>query len=267
MAVLAHIRHTHTNYDHLLKLVPWAEARKRVEGPTLDVLISWRSDVDDDTNVMRDVLREVIIISDDEDEEDDLVKVQPIPNGTHRLRERSVEIISANNNVHTRQLDLAMEPPESENEQRIQYIPREDLEGFQRPHDRLREERQGAQRHQRWEEAISRQRKHGPSSTSHTRITPLVPEPIYQTSVQSDLMHRSHMSQGPPAAPTHRIYEDQRIIQINEPQRHLPLQRVEYQPGRAMRANSIGPVSSINSMPQVSVLTVDTNYKDQSISR
>ena len=219
----------------------------------MDVLISWRDDVDDDTNVMRDVLREVIIISDDEDDEESLVKVHPVPNGNFRTRERSVEIISANN-VHTEQLDLAMEPLEPENEQQIQYVPRQNPPSLQRPHDRLREERQGAQRHQRWEEAISRQRKHASSSTLHTCTAPYVSEPIYQTFVQSDLIPQSRVPQRPPPTSAHRIYEDPRIMQIDESPSYLPSQRFNYLPAHAIEAESNEPISSNKPMPQVSVL-------------
>lgn len=69
LAVVAHIRHTYTNYDQLLRSgFSWADARRGVGQFTLDKLISWRGEEeeDDDPN-MEDVLREVVVISDDED--------------------------------------------------------------------------------------------------------------------------------------------------------------------------------------------------------
>lgn len=70
LAVVAHIRHTYTNYDYLLKAVNvnWNDARRLVENNTLDRLVSWRGDGNEDTNAMQDIIREVIVISDDEDD-------------------------------------------------------------------------------------------------------------------------------------------------------------------------------------------------------
>ncbi|KAG8528093.1 uncharacterized protein KY384_007009 [Bacidia gigantensis] len=69
LAVVAHIRHVYTNYDELLQSgTLWHDARRGVEQFTLDKLVSWRDeddgdDKDDDVTAM---LREVIVISDDE---------------------------------------------------------------------------------------------------------------------------------------------------------------------------------------------------------
>ena len=236
--------------------MPWAEARKRVEGPTLDVLISWRDDIDDDTNVMRDVLREVIIISDDEDGEDTLMKVRTRSDGNEVPRERSVEIISATQNVHTQQLDLAMETPEPErkNEQRVEFMSTRHYLNSQGPQNRLREERQGAQRHQRWEEAIDRQRKHGPSSAMLTRSAPFASEPVYQTPVHSNVSHQPRLLQKPPPASAHYTHEDRRIIPPDESQRYLPLQRFDNDPPHAREPERSGGTGSIKSIPQVSAL-------------
>ncbi|KAI1330534.1 hypothetical protein F5Y16DRAFT_362038 [Xylariaceae sp. FL0255] len=71
LAALAHIRHTHTRYDQLLKESDWANARKAVEKPCLDVIVKWRGDEETGRDQLDEILREVIEISDSEGESDD----------------------------------------------------------------------------------------------------------------------------------------------------------------------------------------------------
>lgn len=70
LAVLAHIRHTHTRYDQLLKEVDWYTARKTVEETCLDILVKWRGDEETGRDQLDDILREVVVISDDSDSDD-----------------------------------------------------------------------------------------------------------------------------------------------------------------------------------------------------
>jgi hypothetical protein len=71
LAVLAHIRHTHTRYDKLLKETSWMNARKVVEPVCLDVLVKWRGDEETGRDQMDEILREVVIITDSEDDDED----------------------------------------------------------------------------------------------------------------------------------------------------------------------------------------------------
>ncbi len=77
LAVLAHIRHTHTRYDHLLKETTYVNARKAVESLCLDVLVKWRGDEETGRDQLDEILCEVIVISEsesddsDDDDEDD----------------------------------------------------------------------------------------------------------------------------------------------------------------------------------------------------
>ncbi|KAK4162273.1 hypothetical protein QBC43DRAFT_80821 [Cladorrhinum sp. PSN259] len=81
LAVLAHIRHTHTRYDQLLKETTYVNARKAVETLCLDFLVKWRGDEETGRDQLDEILCEVIVISDsensdsesddDEDESDD----------------------------------------------------------------------------------------------------------------------------------------------------------------------------------------------------
>jgi hypothetical protein len=79
LSVVAHVRHMYTKYDSLLRRVQWNEARSMVEGPTLRKLVEWRGDDDNGKEALEDVLREVIVISDDEDSEDESNEVRKIP--------------------------------------------------------------------------------------------------------------------------------------------------------------------------------------------
>ncbi|KAI0402122.1 hypothetical protein F4802DRAFT_577280 [Xylaria palmicola] len=71
LAALAHIRHTHTRYDELLKESDWANARKAVEKPCLDIIVKWRGDEETGRDQLDEILREVIEISDTENESED----------------------------------------------------------------------------------------------------------------------------------------------------------------------------------------------------
>src|SRR5512142_1101619 len=71
LAVLAHIRHKHTRYDQLLKEANYLHARKAVEQLCLDILVKWRGDEETGRDQLDEILREVIVISDSEDESDD----------------------------------------------------------------------------------------------------------------------------------------------------------------------------------------------------
>ncbi|KAI0395999.1 hypothetical protein F5Y17DRAFT_163174 [Xylariaceae sp. FL0594] len=71
LAALAHIRHNHTRYDELLKESDWANARKAVEKPCLDIIVKWRGDEETGRDQLDEILREVIEISDTETESDE----------------------------------------------------------------------------------------------------------------------------------------------------------------------------------------------------
>ncbi|TVY84399.1 hypothetical protein LSUE1_G001838 [Lachnellula suecica] len=98
LAILAHIRHTHTRYDELLKETSWMNARKAVEQVCLDVLVKWRGDEETGRDQIDEYVREVVIIPDsdnegegnssEEDDSDDVGEV---------TTESSVEVISMPN--------------------------------------------------------------------------------------------------------------------------------------------------------------------------
>ena len=81
LAVVAHIRHNYTSYDKLLRTVQYNEARHQVEQETLAKIIEWRSGEDmaiEDPGRADDLLKDVIVISDEEESTGDADEVQPL---------------------------------------------------------------------------------------------------------------------------------------------------------------------------------------------
>lgn len=101
LAVVAHIRHVYTFYDKLLRQTHYRDARNVVEKPTLRKLVEWRGDDENGKQVLEDVFREVVVISDDEDISEDEDN-----DTTHNdLRDVSVEIVSSNTKADHFNLD------------------------------------------------------------------------------------------------------------------------------------------------------------------
>ncbi|KAL5387128.1 hypothetical protein DPSP01_003738 [Paraphaeosphaeria sporulosa] len=91
LAVVAHIRHTYTEYDNILKhkTGTWTEARQQVEHVSLAKLKEWRDETDEASNELEETFREVIVLDDDEDSSDDESSSAP------NTREPSMEIVSS----------------------------------------------------------------------------------------------------------------------------------------------------------------------------
>ena len=81
LAVLAHIRHSHTRYDELLKETSWQNARKVVESLCLDTLVKWRGDDENGRDELDEILREVVVISDSEDESEEETSSDEVSTG------------------------------------------------------------------------------------------------------------------------------------------------------------------------------------------
>lgn len=182
LAVTAHIRHSYTDYDLLLKSMRWREARQAVQQQCLDLLVQWRGD-DDDDGEMADILQEVIVISDDEDDED-----QQDPKSLQMRRERSdsVEFLSADD-FDTQTVDYAAATskrgqvnslsPESDDADAARtpgYVPLSHGPPVHYNPRRLHE--MGAHRHRMWEEAVDRRRKN-PGLLYATDKQPPLPAP------------------------------------------------------------------------------------------
>ncbi|KAI9884654.1 MAG: hypothetical protein M1823_003574 [Watsoniomyces obsoletus] len=118
LAVVAHIRHVHTDYDRLLRQVSYDEARRQVQEACLRKLMEWRGDDEDDKagpTDLEDIMREVIVISDseddDEDDDDDERGSNPedVPMA-ERDRDSSVEFIASHPVMQEVVQELVQEP-------------------------------------------------------------------------------------------------------------------------------------------------------------
>ncbi|KAI4952251.1 hypothetical protein J4E91_003713 [Alternaria rosae] len=89
LAVVAHIRHTYTDYDKLLKTDGWSEARGQVEKVSLAKLKEWRDEDGKQSNELEETFREVIVLDDDDEASSDEGSM-----ATPDEREQSMEIAS-----------------------------------------------------------------------------------------------------------------------------------------------------------------------------
>lgn len=158
LAVVAHIRHVYTNYDRLLKMTSFHEARSLVEDSTLAKLVAWRGDDENGKTVLEDVFREVIVISDDDDDTESDEDENGPPS---TKRDHSVEYVSSRARaveLPTKQIDFAdpasrapiRELSEDEAPSGFRVIP-------QVP-KRNKVDRRGFSRYQAWDRAINRYR-------------------------------------------------------------------------------------------------------------
>ena len=165
LAVVAHIRHVYTNYDRLLRTGTYHAARAQIEQKCLDQLVQWRGDGEDGSNDMEEILREVIVISDDEDDDAD-----NITNNSFVRRDSSVEIISSHalaNEVQVRPVDYRYGPVALDDEQpstldnRAPGIFQRVDRTYQGDEQRARERfgRRGFSRYRAWDQALDRYRK------------------------------------------------------------------------------------------------------------
>lgn len=159
---MAHIRHNYTNYDSLLRTGSWEDARKAVEHACLDKLVRWRAEEDDNADAMSDILREVIVISDDDDEDQEDGNVSELEHRSQsQPRDDSVEIISSQAEIETirteqvdyRDLDEARDE-ELKNEGTEAYAHRR-----QPKYGYRRLDKSDAHRRQAWQEARVRRQK------------------------------------------------------------------------------------------------------------
>ncbi|EQB53553.1 hypothetical protein CGLO_06707 [Colletotrichum gloeosporioides Cg-14] len=90
LAVLAHIRHNHTRYDELLRETSWHNARRATEQLCLDILVKWRGDDENGRNQLDEILREVVVLSDDSDDEDS--GEEPDSDSSAVLTDRSINV-------------------------------------------------------------------------------------------------------------------------------------------------------------------------------
>ncbi|KAG2414146.1 hypothetical protein HFD88_003337 [Aspergillus terreus] len=198
LAVVAHIRHVYTNYDKLLKMTSFHEARSLVEEHTLAKLVEWRGDDENGKTVLEDVFREVIVISDDDDS--DAEEDVPKPSD----RDYSVEVISSQPRVEvlqTQPANTANSGPQDLSEDDVppgfRVIPRDPK--------RSKVDRRGFSRYQAWDRAINRYRNVAMGNSQQgSHMSPRDPNLPYgsgqsiQAPIELDLEHFPQRGQSSP---------------------------------------------------------------------
>ena len=184
LAVVAHIRHKYTDYDHLLTQGTWTAARQQVEKPSLEKLAEWRGDHDDEPHAMEDIIREVIVIPDDDEEDEESDDDEnPLAASRHADRQGSVEVVLTRNimeNVETRPIDYGrkdnatarVDTPDSDTVQDVQFLGHGQY--VLSPNDRSNSHRNhwaGSYSQRIWNQARSRYRKE-PTRPTYTHSTP-----------------------------------------------------------------------------------------------
>ncbi|KAK2796355.1 hypothetical protein FQN51_009445 [Onygenales sp. PD_10] len=169
LAVVAHIRHVYTQYDRLLRITSFQDARAAVEEPTLAKLVQWRGDDENGKTVLEDVFREVIVISDDEDDYDDESDFAHDSELRREDRHSSIEIISSNaltGELQTKPVnygnlarEAAQDFSDDEPPSGFRFIPQ--TLRRKRAHDKKRPDRRGFSRYQAWDRARDRYRDGG----------------------------------------------------------------------------------------------------------
>ncbi|KAK0386353.1 hypothetical protein NLU13_6190 [Sarocladium strictum] len=156
LAVLAHIRHTHTRYDDLRKETTWVNARRVVEALCLDILVKWRGDEETGRDQLDEILQEVVVISDSEDSEDDEADESALDSDS------SVEIISPP--ARPGPLSFGPDaggPAQTKQPLNPRHLHPNPIAGVPRP-ERARapgkKEQRGFKRYRAWQEAIQRSR-------------------------------------------------------------------------------------------------------------
>ncbi|MCJ1283832.1 hypothetical protein MMC26_003163 [Xylographa opegraphella] len=229
LAVVAHIRHTYTDYDNLLKEVPWNAARAMIEQASLNKLAQWRGDDDDEPDAMEDILREIIVIPDD-DEEDANEAGNRIAQGHYDNPHDNVEIITTRqivNDKETQSIDYLHSPrmthgaesPNTDDDQEViflghgQYV-------IDRP-DQARIKRNRDHRHRAWVEARDRFRY--PAAQPQSSII----RPLTQAvSIASGLRERRGSNENTEKIPLQQhSANDQRILYEREAQ---PLRNLSF---------------------------------------
>lgn len=171
LAVLAHIRHVHTRYDQLLKQVEWKVARKAVERQSLDILVKWRGDEETGRDKIGDILREVVVISDadddsDSDDEDDSEDDEESIGGDSRQVFGAVPASPVQQPIGTSVVPNKWPNNRRGRKARAQQdrVSKPSRAGHSRKNTNSKRDKRGFDRYeaamnQRWEEAITRSRR------------------------------------------------------------------------------------------------------------
>lgn len=248
LAVLAHIRHNHTRYDQLLREAGYPTARKVVEQHCLDFLVKWRGDEETGRDQFDEILREVIVLSDDSDEDseddessdDDFVRINPTPESQPNF----ADPWRAGNSPHEHGYATLSRPSKALSHKHMVSSAAEGGSSQRTKPQRSKKTNRGFKRYEavakRWEEAVNRNRyaqnagrvghaasmdripSHGSRRLPSLEIISPVPRAdsprnSYMTLTPSHFYRGAH-NQGQPFRPADRL-----PVANDEPQRHVPM--------------------------------------------
>jgi hypothetical protein len=194
LAVLAHIRHNYTRYDELLREANYTAARKTVQPLCLDYIVKWRGDEETGRDQLDEILREVIVISDTESEEEGEVKEGDADTDEHSSGEEapSAPVPAPVPGLMRLPHELSPEPPKADERPRLAPPPgthvrvrsTDSVQILDPKRPRKKKARRKAKKAQRgfqryqdvrnraWHDAIER-RRHGDEPTSTSQGQPL----------------------------------------------------------------------------------------------
>lgn len=172
-----------------------------IEQPSLDKLAQWRGDDNEEPDAMEEILREVIVIPDDDEDNQQLVRKS-------NLRQGSIEMISSRalaDDVETRPIDYAarrtsatgVESPDSDDDQEVTFLGHGQYV-FDRPNEK-RTNKDGTHRLRAWEQARSRLRQ-PQGVVAATDVRPLTEMPGVSTTRVHGGDPRSAFQQAPQRA-------------------------------------------------------------------
>ena len=148
----------YTQYDELLKRFDWNEARRIVGNRTLEILALWRGDKEDEPDAMEDILREVIVISDNED------SASPPAPGQAKAMVRDVTSSDPKNSFD------ANATVGSGRSQYLAQRPAGEEQNALPPDNHMWSARPVQRRYQAWEQARERYRAFGPDNTRYESV-------------------------------------------------------------------------------------------------
>lgn len=247
LAVLAHIRHNHTRYDQLLREAGYPTARKVVEQHCLDFLVKWRGDEETGRDQFDEILREVIVLSDDSDEDsddessdEDFVLINPAPDSQPSFADSS----RAGNSLRKHGYATPTRPSKALSHKHPMSSAAEGGSSQRTKPQRSKKTNRGFKRYEavakRWEEAVNRNRyAQNAGTVGHAAsmdrlpsqgsrrlpslevISPVPradsPRNSYMTLTPSHFYRGLH-NQGQPSRPDDRL-----PVANHEPQRHVPM--------------------------------------------
>ncbi|KUI67238.1 hypothetical protein VM1G_03422 [Cytospora mali] len=206
LAVLAHIRHNHTRYDRLLKEADYTTARKVVEKHCLDILVRWRGDEETGRDQFDEILREVVVLSDDSDEsssdEDESSTDGLVPGIVDGDTHCTAAMPLRNSDRRTDQQPAKASRLSKSQTQNPQRTPTEHGAGQRKKHPGSKRANRGFKRYQavakRWEEAVNRNRHvHNAESVSHSISMGRVPSQATQRPPSVEIISPVHRTDLP----------------------------------------------------------------------